>query len=87
VKEIIVDGATGLLVEQDPHDVAVACLRLLRDDALAQRLGEAGRRRYLEGFRFCHFRARLLAALGFACAAASKPAVEGGRLSHGTMRG
>ena len=68
-KEVIVDGATGLLVEQHPHDVAVACLRLLRDDALAQRLGDAGRRRYLERFRFCHFRARLLGALGFASAA------------------
>jgi phosphatidylinositol alpha-1,6-mannosyltransferase len=75
-KEIIVHNATGLIVEQHPHDIAFACVRLLRDDALAQRLGEAGRRRYLEGFRFCHFRARLLAALGLAGSPGSKAAAN-----------
>lgn len=74
VKEIIVHNATGLLVEQHPHDIAFACLRLLRDDALAQRLGDAGRRRCLGMFRFRHFRERLLAALGFASSAGSTPA-------------
>jgi hypothetical protein len=43
--------------------VARACLQLLTDDDLAARLGEAGRRRYLENFRFPHFRQRLLSAL------------------------
>jgi len=62
-REIILDGETGLLVEQDPPEIAEACLRLLTDAALAVRLGAAGRRRYVENFRFEHFRARLLAAL------------------------
>jgi phosphatidylinositol alpha-1,6-mannosyltransferase len=63
VKEIVVHNETGLLVEQHPHDLALACLRLLNDDRLAKRLGNAGRQRYLENFRFCHFRDRLLRAL------------------------
>jgi phosphatidylinositol alpha-1,6-mannosyltransferase len=62
-REIIVEGETGLLVEQAPGEIAPACLRLLTDAGLAQRLGEAGRRRYLENFRFEHFRTRLLSAL------------------------
>ena len=46
-KEIVIDNRTGLLVEQNPDDIATACLRLLTDDQLAMRLGEAGRQRYL----------------------------------------
>ncbi len=63
-KEIVIDNETGLLVEQNPNDIATACLRLLTDDSLALRLGEAGRRRYLENFRFHHFRKRFLRAVG-----------------------
>ena len=62
-KEIVIDNRTGLLVEQNPNDVATACLRLLTDDPLALRLGEAGRRQYLKNFRFHHFRKRFLDAL------------------------
>ena len=36
----------------------------LTDDQLAMRLGEAGRQRYLENFRFHHFRERFLKAAG-----------------------
>ena len=61
--EIVIDGETGLLVDQEPPDVAQACLRLLTDDELARRLGEAGRRRYVENNRFQHFRQRLLSTL------------------------
>jgi phosphatidylinositol alpha-1,6-mannosyltransferase len=64
-REIIVEGETGLLVEQEPGEIAAACLRLLTDAGWAQRLGEAGQRRYLENFRFEHFRTRLLNALDF----------------------
>lgn len=64
VKEIVLDGQTGLLVEQEPHDIALACIRLLTDDRLATRLGEAGRRRYQSCFGFSDFRDRLLGVMG-----------------------
>jgi phosphatidyl-myo-inositol dimannoside synthase len=63
VKEIMLDGQTGLLVEQNVEEIASACIRLLTDDALANQYGEAGRQRYLNYFRFEHFRERLLNAL------------------------
>ncbi len=63
VKEIVLDRQTGLLVEQSPHDIALACIELLSNDALAARLGEAARQRYLSNFRYRHFRQRLLQAL------------------------
>jgi len=66
-KEIIHHGQTGLLTEQHPHDVALACIRLLTDDAGAERLGEAGRLRYRNNFRFTHFRERLLSSMGLDC--------------------
>jgi phosphatidylinositol alpha-1,6-mannosyltransferase len=45
VPDAIVDGETGLLVdEDDARDAAAAMLRILTDDALAARLGDAGRR-------------------------------------------
>jgi phosphatidylinositol alpha-1,6-mannosyltransferase len=62
--EIILANETGLLVEQQPRDIARACLQLLTDDNLAQRLGRAARQRYLNYFQFQHFRKRLLQALG-----------------------
>ena len=64
VREIVLHNETGLLVEQHPYDIALACLKLLTDDELAKRFGEAGRQRYLTNFRFPHFRERLLCTLG-----------------------
>jgi phosphatidyl-myo-inositol dimannoside synthase len=44
--DAVLDGETGLLVDPlDPLAIAEAITSLLRDDALARRLGEAGRRR------------------------------------------
>jgi glycosyltransferase involved in cell wall biosynthesis len=44
-------GVDGLLVDPDkPAEVADAIVQLLTDDALARRLGEAGRARVLEAF-------------------------------------
>lgn len=41
--EVVEDGKTGLLVDNDASAVAAAVGRLLRDDALCERLGQAGR--------------------------------------------
>ena len=49
--ELIVDGSNGLLIEPDnTAELAEAILRVLRDDALAARIGEAGRTTVLEKF-------------------------------------
>ena len=64
VKEIVLDEQTGLLVEQEPHEIATACVRLLTGNNLAQRFGDAARERYLKHFRFQHFRERLLQTMG-----------------------
>jgi glycosyltransferase involved in cell wall biosynthesis len=51
IPEVVADGTTGLLVP--PHDhqsLAAAIVRMLRDPALRQRLGEAGRARVGERF-------------------------------------
>lgn len=66
VKEIVLDNETGILVEQTPDDISRACIRLLTDNPLADRMGEAAYQRYLSHFRFAHFRERLLNTLGFA---------------------
>jgi phosphatidylinositol alpha-1,6-mannosyltransferase len=59
-QEIVLHDRTGLLTEQNPHDIALACIRLLTNEAEANRLGEAARLRYSNYFRFTHFRERLL---------------------------
>jgi glycosyltransferase involved in cell wall biosynthesis len=49
VRELVEDGATGLVVPpEDPDAIASAVVRLLQDRSLAAELGEKGRRRALE---------------------------------------
>jgi glycosyltransferase involved in cell wall biosynthesis len=49
--EVIEDGQTGLLVDPDrPEEIATAIVRVLDDDALAERLGRAGRESVLSRF-------------------------------------
>jgi len=51
VPELVKDGVTGLLVPPgDPQALAQALQRLLEDEQLRQRMGEAGRQRALEKF-------------------------------------
>lgn len=51
VPEAVVDGVTGLLVPPGrPDDLAVALERLVADDDLRRRLGDAGRARAVERF-------------------------------------
>ncbi len=51
VPELVVDGETGLLVRPgDPEQLAAALGRLLADELLRRRLGEAGRARAREHF-------------------------------------
>jgi len=46
IPEVVTDGETGFLVPiEDPRQLGEAILRLLRDPALRQRMGEAARRR------------------------------------------
>ncbi len=55
VGEAVLNEKTGLLVDgRDPNDVAKAMVRLWRDPAEAARLGETGRRRVQEKFRYIH---------------------------------
>jgi phosphatidylinositol alpha-1,6-mannosyltransferase len=58
--DVIVDGETGLLVpRQDPDAIAGALARLLTDESMRRRMGEAGQRRFENVFTYPRFRARL----------------------------
>lgn len=48
--EIVQDGVTGLLVENDPEQIAQALLKLKEDAALRRALGEQGRKLATESF-------------------------------------
>jgi len=64
VPDAIVDGETGLLVNpEDPAQIADAIIRLISDEALAQRLGQNARRRVLDDFTWERVAERFQAAL------------------------
>jgi len=51
VPDVVEDGTTGILVEHKDHEaLAEALLRLLKDDKLSKRMGDAGRKRVEERF-------------------------------------
>jgi len=59
VEDAIIHGETGLLVNpEDRGELEQALKKLLRDDALAGRLGDQGRRRVLENFTWKHIAQR-----------------------------
>ena len=63
-REVIVDSATGRLVDQDHRDqLAEALIELLMDETLRRRLGTAGNRRLASEFSFARFESRLHTAL------------------------
>jgi phosphatidyl-myo-inositol dimannoside synthase len=71
--DVIVDGETGLLVpRQDPEAIAGALARLLTDEPMRRRMGDAGRRRFENVFTYPRFRARLAGVLSRAFPAAVK---------------
>ena len=62
--DVIVDGETGLLVpKQDPDAIAGAVTRILTDEPLRGRMGDASRRRFENTFTYPRFRARLATSL------------------------
>ena len=68
--EVIEHGVSGFVVDPDrPDEVESAIVRLFTDPALRQRMGRAGRERYLRQFTFEQFQQRLLGAVGLAGAA------------------
>jgi phosphatidylinositol alpha-1,6-mannosyltransferase len=57
--EVVLDGQTGYTVDLDrPGELAERLIHLLRDPDGARRMGEAGRQRWAEHFRFSSFRQR-----------------------------
>ena len=51
IPDAVIDGVTGLLVNpEDPKEIAQTIIRLLKDEALAKRLGENGKRRVEQEF-------------------------------------
>jgi len=58
--EAVVNGQTGLLVENDPRAVAEAVARLVRDRELAASMGEAARQRIRQQFTIEHMVQRTL---------------------------
>jgi phosphatidylinositol alpha-1,6-mannosyltransferase len=62
--DVIVDGETGLLVpRQDPDAIAGVLGRLLTDESMRRRMGEAGHRRFENVFAYPRFRTRLAGVL------------------------
>jgi phosphatidylinositol alpha-1,6-mannosyltransferase len=61
--EIVVHEETGLVVDQTPDAISEACIRLLSDVDLADRMSNAGRLRFKNEFTFDAMRARLFQAL------------------------
>ena len=61
--DVVVDGLNGLVIPaNDVEALAGAIEHLYRNPGLVQTMGEAGRRRMVEGFTWEHFHARLLEA-------------------------
>jgi colanic acid/amylovoran biosynthesis glycosyltransferase len=72
IPEAVLDGGTGILVdEHDVDGIAAAIAALLSDPVRARAMGAAGRRRVLSRYTHLHTRDRLRSILGLG------PAIEG----------
>lgn len=60
-REVVVHGDTGYLVDPTSLDsIQQAVIRLIQDDSLRQRMGEAARQRVRDNFGYSRFRLQLL---------------------------
>jgi len=60
VREMVVHGQTGFLVDpKDKSQMAEAILQLIKDKALIEAMGQAGRKRVIERFSVDQFRKRM----------------------------
>jgi glycosyltransferase involved in cell wall biosynthesis len=75
VKETIIDGVNGLLVDHEPEAVAAGVMRLMEDGAEAERLGRNGQRVVGERWSIEAAVARLEKRLEETLAAAARPDV------------
>jgi glycosyltransferase involved in cell wall biosynthesis len=72
IPEVVLDGETGLLVEEGDVDAMAKAIALLGSDPnLAGRLGAAGRQRCLEAFTTAHHHQQLGELISW-CLAAGK---------------
>jgi hypothetical protein len=62
--EVVRDGETGLLVENEAAAIAQTIRRLVDDPALARRMGEAGRHRVIANFTVEHMVRRTMEVYG-----------------------
>jgi len=53
-REVIEDGKDGLLVEQEPHSIAEAILRLLQHESESRHMGEAGHQKVQTKYSWEH---------------------------------
>lgn len=74
--EVIEDGGTGFVVEQDREQLRRAVVRLFREPETRERMGEAGAARVAREFTEAHFRLRFRALLGLPPAADVGPTVK-----------
>jgi len=73
-QEVVADGQTGILVDPDDSQaLAGALIRLLTDETLRTRMGEAGRRRLDAYFTEEHFHRRLWEQIARALAGGAAP--------------
>ncbi len=61
VVDAVLDGETGMLIDpQEPESIAEAVCALLKDDALARSMGDAGKRRVTQELNWSHFTQRMM---------------------------
>lgn len=76
ITEMIDHGVDGLLVKSDPPEIATALAQILRDPALARRLGEAGRRKIETSFHSAISAETLLSYLNVQPSGTSQPLAQ-----------